>query len=156
MSAGIVSDKGNLHTPLSEGVEGLDRSRERLVPAVQYPIHIHCYMCDHRPTPCATASAWKSGRRYGPISGRKALPWVPQSTGHSSASAGPALDPAPGADASPLHRVTLHGHPCLSILTTRLAFAWTCFVDRQRAVMEAGTMQSHDGRFGLIGIGHFH
>src|SRR5215471_2945551 len=69
MSAGIVSDKGNLHTPLSEGVEGLDRSRERLVPAVQYPIHIHGHMCDHLPI----------------------LPWVPQSTGHSSTSAGPGL-----------------------------------------------------------------
>src|SRR5438105_3954591 len=47
MPAGIVRDKGHLHTTLAEGVERLDSSREQLVPAIQDPIHIHRHMCEH-------------------------------------------------------------------------------------------------------------
>ena len=34
MPAGIIRDKSDLDTPLAEGIEGLNRSRKRLVPAI--------------------------------------------------------------------------------------------------------------------------
>jgi hypothetical protein len=55
MPAGIIRDKRDLHTPLTEGVEGLNRSRKRLVSTIQHAIHIHRYMCEHLHTlPCVS------------------------------------------------------------------------------------------------------
>ena len=53
MPAGIIRDKSDLDTPLAEGIEGFNRSRKRLVPAIQHAIHVHRHMFDHLHTlPC--------------------------------------------------------------------------------------------------------
>ena len=55
--------------------------------------------------------------------------------------------------------IVLRDRSCRSVLPastipTRLTGAG--FVDRERAIVERGTIESRDGSFGLIGIRHFH
>ena len=55
MPAGVIGNKRDFHTPLTEGVEGLNRSRKWLVSTIQHTIHIHRYMCEHlRTLPCVS------------------------------------------------------------------------------------------------------
>src|SRR5262245_31224266 len=58
MPAGIIRDKSDLDTPLTEGIEGLNRSRKWLVPTIQHTIHVHCHMFEHLHTlPCVARFA---------------------------------------------------------------------------------------------------
>src|SRR5215510_1386846 len=80
MPAGIIRDKSHLHTPLAESIEGLNRSRKRLVTTIQHAIHVHRHMFDHLHTlPCVPRFAASIYRHASTPAGR-ALLWIYKQT----------------------------------------------------------------------------